>query len=86
MNDEQAIGEAFEALGPTSEQITRIETRLFADLDLPSRDLPVSLLSEWLGLLRDRPVSNTLLIAAAAAMLLVMSPLAALPLALLSRA
>lgn len=88
MNDEQSLHHAFEALGPTPAQVSRIESRLFADLDaLLSRELPsVSLFSEWLGLLTARPVSNTVLIAAAAAMLLFTSPLAALPFALLSRA
>lgn len=86
MTPDQRLVSAFSSLEPTSEQIERIEERLFADLEaLLSRELPMpSLLSEWLVLLAARPVANSVLVAAAAAMLVLTSPLAALPFALLS--
>lgn len=86
MTDDELLVRAFTSLEPTSEQVRRIEERLFADLDaLLGRELPMpTLLSEWLALLTARPVANTVLVAAAAAMLVLTSPLAALPFALLA--
>ncbi len=83
------LGEAFDALGPSSERVAEMERRLFAALEVrdalsPPKQSPVrALAAEWLELLRTRPVANGALVAAAALVLALTSPLALLPFALL---
>lgn len=58
-------------LTPTAEQLSRIEARVFAELQArghAGEDPSLSLSAEWARVLREHPVSNTLLVAAASAL------------------
>ena len=77
MND---LPEAFATLEPDELAQRRVEQRALAAYDVSQRSLAL----EWLALARERPVTTTLGLAAAAAVLLVATPLGAL-VALLGR-
>jgi predicted alpha/beta hydrolase family esterase len=64
----------FEALAPDAATRARMEGVVLAAHALSHRPLAV----EWVALLREAPVSGTLLVAAAAAALLAATPLGAL--------
>lgn len=82
---DERLTEAFRAFEPTNEAVTRVEAGVMAALDARSAlEAPLpSLAREWLDLVASRPVANTALLVAAAAMLLITTPLAALPFMLL---
>lgn len=88
--EDALLGEAFAALGPSAEQIAAMQGRVLqaledrAALQPGAGSLARAVAGEWLELLRTRPAANGLLVAAAAVTLLLTSPLALLPLALLS--
>lgn len=69
----------FATLSPTPERLTELESGIRERLEerVDEVDIP-SLSEEWLELLRERPVANTLLVAAAAAVLVASVPLGAL--------
>jgi hypothetical protein len=74
MSDDRELEEAFGAVAPTDAQIERMEAAvLAAHAPLPS------LTSEWLMLLRARPVANTVITFAAAAVLLLGAAISAIP-------
>jgi len=79
------LTEAFRALELSDSAKSRLENGVLAALEARAgleAPLP-SLTQEWLDLIARRPVANTMLVAAAAVLLLVTTPLAALPFLLL---
>ena len=74
------LQDAFATLEPDEDALRRAEGRALAAYDVSQRPLAL----EWLELARERPVGTTVGLAAAAAVLLVATPLGAL-LALLGR-
>jgi streptomycin 6-kinase len=84
-NEDRRLTEAFGAFDPSPERVAGIAERVFearpAALPVPSLG---ALAREWQALLAARPAQNGVLVAAAATLLLVASPLALLPLAFLS--
>ena len=76
MTDEATPHEraAWDAVGPDEASLLRMESVVLAAYTVQHRSLAV----EWLELLRARPLTNTLLFAAAAAVLLLATPLGAL--------
>jgi hypothetical protein len=65
---------AWEALAPDEDSQRRMERAVLAAHAIQHRPLT----DEWLELLRARPIANTLLLAAAAAVLLLATPIGAL--------
>ena len=73
------LNELLEALDPTPAQRRRVRARLDADLEAAE----TSLVTEWVELFRARPVVHSMYAFSAAALLLLLSPLASLPFVLL---
>ncbi|MCB9584697.1 MAG: hypothetical protein H6718_04835 [Polyangiaceae bacterium] len=76
MINEEHAATWFRTLSPNPERLRELESDIQARLATPSveGDIP-SLSAEWALLLRERPVANTLLMAAAAAVLVASVPL-----------
>lgn len=72
--DDSQIRAAWDALTPDEAARRRMEGEVLAAHAIQHRPLAF----EWLELLRARPIANTLLLAAAAAVLLLATPLGAL--------
>lgn len=83
---DRQLAELFELFSPSPEQIDRIEHRLFGALDtaFPGDRIVHRLAAEWLALLRASPIESTALVLAAAFLLLLTTPLALVPLALVA--
>ncbi len=74
MSEDARLEEAFGPLSPSDAQLERMRTVvLAAHAPLPT------LTSEWLTLLRARPVANTVITFAAAAVLLLGTAISAIP-------
>ena len=71
---ESDLAEAFETLEPSAPTRERMEGVVLAAHAIHHRPLA----AEWLELLRTAPVTGTLLVAAAAAVLVIATPLGAL--------
>jgi hypothetical protein len=71
--DDVALTRAFDALAANAPGVARMQVRVLEGYERRSR----SLAREWLGLLRARPLANSAWLAAAAAILLVSTPLGA---------
>lgn len=79
MMSEEHAANWFQALSPNPERLKELETGIQARLAarVATADIP-SLSAEWATLLRERPVANTLLVAAAATVLAISIPFGAL--------
>lgn len=75
-----ALVEAFDALAPDELALRRVRDAALEAYDVSQRPLAL----EWLDLARERPVSTTLSLAAAAVVIFVATPIGAV-LALLGR-
>jgi len=79
------LSDAFRSLELSDAVTSRLEARVLAALEARAAleaELP-SLTREWLALVAERPVANSVLVAAAAVLLLLTTPFAALPFLLL---
>ena len=79
MMSEEHAATWFQALSPNPERLRELGTGIQARLatQATADDIP-SLSAEWATLLRERPVANTLLVAAAASVLAISIPFGAL--------
>ncbi|MCA9631978.1 MAG: hypothetical protein KC766_30200 [Myxococcales bacterium] len=78
MNEERTA-HWFDTLTPTPERLRELESGVWERVEgTRDADGVPSLGAEWAALLRDRPVANTLLVAASAAVLLASVPFGAL--------
>jgi hypothetical protein len=72
--DDARLRDAMSLLNPAGAQARRIEAAVMRAFEAR----PPTLASEWLGLFRARPIANTSWLLAAAAVLLLTTPLGAL--------
>ena len=79
MTDSQALVERLRLLSPDAACLDRMR----ADVERSVEAAQTSLLAEWLGLVRARPLRHSAYALGAVALLFLVTPLAALPLALL---